>query len=273
MRDFTLTPSLFAILSGLVEERTGMHYDAHDSEIFSSKLVARALEAGFESPLDYYYCLRYDDRDRREFDALTESLVVNETYFFREVNPLVVLCDDVLGPAAGAGKRPRVWCAACSTGEEPLTLAMLLAERGILDRVDIVASDISARALGRAKEGVYGQRSLRATTEDARARWLEGTVDRAVVRREIHDAIAWRRVNLLDAAAVAALGTFDVILCRNVLIYFSETTMRDVCATLADALEGDGRLLVGACQSLLRFGTLFVCEERGGCFFYTRAPA
>jgi chemotaxis protein methyltransferase CheR len=269
----SLSPSLFAILSGLVEERTGMHYEPHDSEIFSSKVVARALEAGFESPLDYYYYLRYDDPDRRELDALTDTLVVNETYFFREAGPLRVLCADVLGPAVRAGRRPRVWCAACSTGEEPLTLAMLLAESGLLGHVEIIASDISRRALARANEGVYGPRSLRATTEEARARWFEGAAERFSLRREIRDAVAWRRVNLMDSAAVEALGRFDVILCRNVLIYFSEATMRRVAETMANVLEDDGRLVVGACESLLRFGTLLVCEERGGCFFYRKAPA
>jgi|HubBroStandDraft_2_1064218.scaffolds.fasta_scaffold33211_2 chemotaxis protein methyltransferase CheR len=273
MRELALSPSLFAILSGLVEERTGIHYDAQDNAIFSSKLVARALEAGFESPLDYYYYLRYDDSDRREFDALTDSLVVNETYFFREVGPLHVVCDDVLRAAIDRGARPRVWCAASSTGEEPLTLAMLLAERGLLGHVEIIASDISPRALARAKEGVYGGRSLRAISNDAQARWFDESGEKALVRREVRDAINWRRINLMDRAAIGAIGAFDVILCRNVLIYFSETSVRHVAETLAMALREGGRLLVGASESLLRFGTLLVCEERGGSFFYKKAAS
>src|SRR5580658_10297816 len=175
MREFTLSPSLFAILSGLVEERTGIHYERQDNAIFSSKLIARAVEAGFESPLDYYYYLRYDDLDRREFDALTDNLVVNETYFFREVAPLRILCDEVLCAAIARGERPRVWCAASSTGEEPLTLAILLAERGLLESVEILASDISPKVLARAKEGVYGQRSLRAMSEEEKAHWFHAS--------------------------------------------------------------------------------------------------
>jgi len=270
VHELRLSSSLFAILSGLVEERTGMHYERHDLELFSGKLLARAVEAGFESPLDYYYFLRYDDPDRREFDGLVDSLVVNETYFFREVGALRVICDDILPRALSQGKRPRVWCAACATGDEPLTLAMLLSERGLLPDVDIVASDISLRALARARAGYYGDRSLRGMTEEDKARWLVAAGQRFTVRREIRDAIAWNRVNLVDTAAVAALGVFDVVLCRNVLIYFSEDTMRQVAATLAGALAPDGRLLVGTCESLLRFGTLLDCEERGGCFFYKK---
>ncbi|MEO8875291.1 MAG: protein-glutamate O-methyltransferase CheR [Polyangiaceae bacterium] len=271
MPDATLTPSLFAILTGLIEGRTGMHYELRDNELFSSKVLARASEAGYASALDYYYFLRYDDHDRREFDALVESLVVNETYFFREIEQLRVLCDDIVRPAVDAGKRMRIWCAASSTGEEPLTLAILLADLGILDRVDIVASDISQKALARAMEGVYGQRSLRSIREHAHSRWLDVDKDRATVRPALRERISWRRINLLDTDAVATLGQFDVVLCRNVLIYFSEDTVRQVTSTLAQAMQDNGVLLVGASESLLRFGTLLQCEERGGSFFYRKS--
>src|SRR5688572_3474241 len=173
MSDLVVSPALFAVLSALVEDRTGIHYGEQDRELFLGKLNTRALEAGFDSPLDYYYYLRYDDADGREFDALVETLVVGETYFFRELGQLRVLCDEVLVPAVASGKRPRVWCAAAATGEEPYTLAMLLAERGVLERVEIVASDISARALSRAREGLYGARSLRSVGPSVKARWFE----------------------------------------------------------------------------------------------------
>ena len=264
-------PPLFGIVSALVEERTGIHYDDADRELLLAKLTTRTLEAGFESPLDYYYYLRYDDPTRREFDALVESLVVNETYFFREAPQLRALCDTVLLPLHARGVRPRIWCAAAATGEEPLTLAMLLAERGMLDRVDIVASDISARALSRAKEGAYGARSFRGHEGSLRERWFQPSGERSLVRPDLPAAIDWRRVNLVDEGAVAALGKFDAIVCRNVLIYFSDDTVRRVASLLASALRDDGHLLVGASESLLRFGTLLTCEERNGSFFYRKA--
>jgi len=247
-----------------------MRHEAHDSELFSSKLVARALDAGFTSPLDYYYYLRYDDPAGREFDALIDSLVVGETYFFREMGAIRVLCDEMLAPAIAAGKRPRIWCAASATGEEPLTLAIALAQEDRLGRVEIVASDISPRALARAKEATYGPRSFRATSDEDKARWFDRVGDTFVARRELRDAITWRRVNLTDAGAVSALGTFDAIVCRNVLIYFGESTVRNVVTTLASVLSVGGPLLVGASESLLRFGTLLNCEEHGGAFFYRK---
>jgi chemotaxis protein methyltransferase CheR len=271
MSDLRLSPALFAILSGLVEERTGIHYGERDRELFLGKVTTRALEAGFESPLDYYYYLRYDDDDGREFAALIETLVVGETYFFRELAQLRVVCDEILLPAIRAGRRPRVWCAAAASGEEPFTLAMLLADRGVLGGVEIVASDISLRALSRAREGVYGARSFRSTDPAVKARCFEPAGAQAALRRDLHAAVSFHRINLLDLSAVRALGLFDVILCRNVLIYFSDDTVQRIASSLAGSLEERGVLLVGTSESLLRFGTLLTCEERSGAFFYRKA--
>src|SRR5580692_4350027 len=139
-----LTPQLFVVFAGLIEEQCGLHYAAGDRELLESKLAAQAAELGFDSLLDYYYQLRYDDPTGEQRRALVQALVVHETYFFRELPALDQLVDRYLVPAVTTHGRARVWSAACSTGEEPLTLAMLLDRRGILDRVDIIAADISA---------------------------------------------------------------------------------------------------------------------------------
>lgn len=266
-----LSPQLFAIFNALVEERTGLHHSLENKEIFAEKITTRALEAGYESLLDYYYFLRYDAAAGPELDALIDALVVGETYFFRELQPIEVLVDDFLVPAAREGKRLRLWSAACSTGEEPLTLAMLLADRGIADRVELVASDISPRALARARRGVYGRRSLRGVgPPELIARWIENRGDELVVKRELIDSIQWNRANLLDRDAVARLGSFDAILCRNVMIYFRDETARKAIEHLHDALAPGGLLLVGVAESLLRFSTNLTCEEHRGAFFYRR---
>jgi chemotaxis protein methyltransferase CheR len=271
MPGFVLTDPLFSIWSALIEERAGLHYGPNDRELLESKLAGRASESGFDSLLDYYYFLRYDAASSTELDALIDALVVNETYFFREADQLRALCDTVLAPFVAAGGRPRVWCAACATGEEPLTLAMMLDERGLLLKVTLVASDIGLRALTRVKEGVYGQRSLRALPPGVLGRWIHTVEGRARVAPEIFEAVEWRRVNLTDDKAIAELGTFDAILCRNVLIYFSDETVLRVVNSLSDALRPRAPLLVGASESLLRFGTLLRCEERAGAFFYVKA--
>ncbi|HWN69040.1 MAG TPA: CheR family methyltransferase [Haliangium sp.] len=266
-----LSPPVFAILSALIEEKTGLYYGLSERDLLADKLSARAQEAGFSSLLDYYYFLRYDPASDTELVALIDVLVVGETYFFREYAPLRVLVDDFLEPWCRSGRRPRVWSAACATGEEPLTLAMMLAERGLLTLVDIVATDISQRALDRARAGTFGARALRAIPEPRLSeRYLvptgQGyTADPALVAR-----ISWRRINLIDASATTELGVFDAVLCRNVLIYFRDETIRIVVERLASALKPQGVLLVGVAESLLRFGTTFFGEERRGAFVYRK---
>jgi chemotaxis protein methyltransferase CheR len=266
-----LSPQVFAILRGLIEERTGIHYKPDDRGLLGDKLMGRLAEAGFDSFLDYYYFLRYDPDGAVEMDALIDSIVVGETYLFREYDQLLFLVDDLLLPAVEAGHRPRVWSAACATGEEPFSVAILLHRRGALGQVELVASDISPRALERARGGVLARRALRhlppIDVSDCLTELPAGTL---AISPFIRDAVTWQRVNLVDQSAVSGLGRFDVVLCRNVLIYFDDPTARRVIELLAGALVPGGVLLVGVSESLLRFGTSLVSEERSGTFYYRR---
>lgn len=265
-----LSPQVFVILAALVEESAGLHYGPDDRELFAEKVSVRAVEEGFESLLDYYYFMRYDAGGATELARLVESLVVHETFFFREREALDWLVQRFLPARCAAKGRARIWSSACATGEEPLTLAMLVAEAGLADRVDIVATDISERALARAREGVFSPRALRdgANTPPFVDRYLVKRAGRLFVQPELYRSIEWRRVNLTVEDEVAALGAFDAVICRNVLIYFSETTAERVVTRLAQRLVPDGVLLVGVSESLLRFGAAVRCEERGGVFIY-----
>jgi chemotaxis protein methyltransferase CheR len=268
-----LSPQVFAITARLIEERAGLHYDLASTDLLADRLSDRAAELGLESLLDYYYFLRYDEKGAAELSTLVETLVVHETYLFREVEPMRVLVSSIVPEMLRSRSTLRVWSAACATGEEPYSLAMMLSDAGLLDRVELVASDISEKALARARGAVFAGRSLRALAEHGTpVHLLVETPGRMRVKDELRRRITWRRVNLLEQGAVAALGLFDVILCRNVLIYFSDETVTQVTRHLGDALRDPGWLLVGASESLLRFGTLFSCHERGGSFFYQRSP-
>jgi chemotaxis protein methyltransferase CheR len=269
MPSLPLSPHVFVILAGLIEERSGLHYGLDDRELLAEKVSAKALEAGFESLLDYFYFLKYDAAGSAALDALVDSLLVHETYFFRDALPLEVIADEA-ARAVRMGKRVRMWCAACSTGEEPLTLAMMLDERGVLENVSLLATDYSQRVLERAKQGEHNLRSMRALPPGIEKNYLYVVNGRPVVRSDVMAAVEWRRLNLVDAQAIAALGTFDFILCRNVLIYFQDETARRVVDSLTQALTPGGSLLVGTSESLLRFGTALQCEERRGAFFYVR---
>ncbi len=265
----TLSPSLFALFTTLVEEACGLHYGERERELFSAKLVAHAEERGFGALLDFYYRLRYDDPGRAELDLLVEALLVHETYFFRELAPLQYLADTFLPGVVRARGRARVWSAACSSGEEPFTLAMLLADRGLLDSVDLLATDISEETITRARAGRHSPRSVRdGHPPEVTARHLEVSPQGVRVAPKIRAAVRFATQNLVDGAAPADLGAFDVILCRNVLIYFRDDQISRVIDRLAAHLAPGGLLTVGVSESLLRFGTKLVCEQRGDSFFY-----
>jgi chemotaxis protein methyltransferase CheR len=264
-----LSPQVFAILAALVERYCGLHYGVQDAQLFGAKVEERVLERGFESFLDYYYFLRYDPEGPREIAALVETLLVHETYFFREQAQLEAVVSECLLPRIERGRRVRVWCAAASSGEEPLSLAMLLAERGLLAHAEIVASDVSARIVAQARAGIFNRRALRSRPGGFGA-WLRVEGDTAIVDSNVRDAVSWRCVNLIAPSEFARLGHFDAILCRNVLIYFRGETIRRTVDALVERLTPDGAIVVGAAESLLRVGTRLRCEERRGVFFYER---
>jgi chemotaxis protein methyltransferase CheR len=266
-----LSLPVFNILASLIEERAGLHYRADDISLVRDKISLRAEALGFESLLDYYYFLRYDPAGAAEADALVEALVVHETYFFREADQLAVAMGQLLRRRFAEDATVRIWCAAAATGEEPLTIAMILADAGLLQRARIVATDVSEKALARARSGIFGARSTRALPAGIEGRYLHReTNERVRVEPALLAAVEWKRLNLMDEAAVKELGRFDIILARNVLIYFADNTVRRVVTCLTDALLPGGLLLVGASESLLRYGTQLSCEEHGGAFFYRR---
>jgi chemotaxis protein methyltransferase CheR len=263
-----LSPQLFAVFADLIERAAGLHYAPSDRDLFTTKLVAHAAERGHDLLLDYYYRLRYDDRDGVELASLIEALLVHETYLFRELGALVELVDGHLVPIVHARKRARVWSAACSTGEEPYTLAMLLDDRGVLGAVEIVATDLSDAVIRRARQGMVGRRALRdGHPAELAARYTETTARGIQVIPRIRDAVRFSTMNLVGPRA-PELGLFDAILCRNVLIYFRDEQILRVVDRLADHLTHDGLLAVGVSESLLRFGTRLACEERSSSFFY-----
>lgn len=266
-----ISPPVFALLSRLIEDRFGIHYDAADADLLADKIEHRVRERDLESLLDYYYFLRYDPCAGAEIESLIESLVVRETYLFREPDSLNALVQDLIPKRLASSRTIRLLSAACSTGEEPYTLAMMLSDAGLLERVEIVATDISPRALATGKEGVYGGRALRAFPEKAKERHTTAHGSGAVqVNGALRKCISWARLNLLDDAAVAAMGLFDFILCRNVLIYFSDETVQLVVARLAGRLLPGGILTVSVTESLLRHDSVLACEEHGGSFFYRK---
>lgn len=198
-------------------------------------------------------------RDRGAIEALVEHVVVSETAFFRHPEQL-----SAVGRLAAAAAGPlSIWSAGCATGEEAYSVAIALLEAGRAGRGDhILATDVSERALASARAGVYGVRSLRKLPPELSERWLQGAAQRAV-HPAARALVAFARHNLV-AEEPAPGGPFDLVLCRNVLIYFETRTAIAVVRRLAAALAPGGTLVLGPVELPLGQGAGLVPVDLGG---------
>jgi chemotaxis protein methyltransferase CheR len=245
----------FECLANLIQERTGIHLPPAKRTLLESRLGKRVRELGLSFG---GYCQRIlDQRDPEELIELIDRVTTNKTDFYREPAHFELLQDQIL-PAlhrAGPSRELRVWSAACSTGEEPYTLAMVLAEAatrlpGL--RFRVLATDLSTRVLRHAELAQYTEEQVKPLPLGLRRRWLLRSVDDpdvVRVRRTLRNHVELRRLNLLDADY--ALGRpQDLVFCRNVLIYFSRALQLEVVRRLADVLSPDGYLFLGHSESL-----------------------
>jgi chemotaxis protein methyltransferase CheR len=184
------------------------------------------------------------------------------------------LCEEVL-PLLYS-KQPtspiRIWSAACATGEEPLTIAMRLNENGWFQRADIkiFATDASPAAITRARGGLYGGRSFRALPENLKAKYFTSEGKHWKVSPDLHQRISYGIANLIESESTAAYSHAPVIFCRNVFIYFTPETVRDVVESFSKTIQVPGFLFVGAAESLLKATDRFELEEIGNAFVYTK---
>lgn len=263
----------FGLLQDLIEKRTGLSYRGGKVDLLADRLAEAVSAAGSSSFLEYYYLLRYDPDAERHWARLLDRLSVPETYFWRQAEQLEAVAN-VVAPRhfATRGGPLRFWSAACCTGEEPLSIAMALAEAGLLDRhpIEIVASDASEKVIERARHGLFGERSFRALPVHLRRRYFASSGDRWQVAKHLLERVRWTTANLIDAEQIGTLAAADVIFCRNVFIYFSEAGVRKVVKALEDEMPTPGYLCVGASESLLRITDRFELEEVLGAFVYVK---
>jgi len=268
-----LPVGVFIILRDLIRERIGVSFEDDKRDLLASKLADRLQELGLKSFLDYFYRLKYGPGSDPEWIQLTEALSVQETYFWRELDQIRTLVDILVPEHIAANRGPvRIWCAACATGEEPLSIALALNEAGWLSRaaIELVASDVSLAAIEKAKRGVYRERSFRVLPPELRAKYFTQTDGGWKVASELHSRIKFVSANLLEPAETNHLATASFIFCRNVFIYFSTATVSRVVAHFAARMPTPGFLFPGVSESLMRVTTVFQLEEIGNAFVYVK---
>lgn len=249
-KEFLFTPADFERIRAMLYRHSGIKLNDSKKHMVYSRLARRLRATGLKSFQDYLARLEPDQGD--EWEAFINALTTNLTAFFREPHHFLLLKEHVLS----LRKRPlRLWCSASSTGEEPYTMAMTMVDAfgSYKPPVEIIATDIDTNVLSKAKAGVYPlERVEKLPQETLKRFFLKGSGNNAgkvQVRKDLRDLISFRQLNLLDASWPIG-GTFDVIFCRNVLIYFDKDTQLKILKRFAPMLESHGLLFAGHSESL-----------------------
>jgi chemotaxis protein methyltransferase CheR len=255
-------------------KRSGLVLSADKGYLLESRLAPLARAEGYASIEALISAARREGSDRLLW-AITEALATHETFFFRDNTPFDLFKQDilpVLSRARGNSGVLRIWCAACSSGQEPYSLAMILEEeRARLGglRVEIVATDMAPRVLEKAKAGVYSQFEVqRGLAIQRLVTHFDQNGDQWRIKPNIRQMVNFQKQNLLES--FGSLGTFDVVFCRNVLIYFDADSKRKVLTRLSQQTATDGYLVMGAAETVVGLSTDYApVEGRRG--LYARA--
>jgi len=262
-------------LCDFLYRRTGMLFGEAKRYYIDRRVAERIAATGSSSFASYYALLH---ADLGEAELLVNSFTVNETYFYREEHQLQCLSRSLL-PEVIRDKRPgdriRIWSVPCSTGEEPYSIAIWLLENWrLVDayNVEIVGSDIDTAVLRHAEFGEYGKRALSRLPTKLRDTYFEQRDDDSWrIIKDIRESVSFRPANLIDHESVQAEGRFDVVFCRNVLIYFDDAARSRAVDSLYDAMLPGAYICLGHAESMSRISSRFEVARFPDAIVYKRA--
>jgi chemotaxis protein methyltransferase CheR len=264
-----VTPLDYDFLRKLVKERSGLVLSADKQYLVESRLLPVARKAGLTGLSNLVQRLKGADAQALTVEVV-EAMMTNESFFFRDKIPFDNFRDTIIPSliaARAAQRRIRIWCAAASTGQEPYSLAMCLKEMAPLVngwRVDILATDLSNEVLEKAKTGIYSQFEVqRGLPIQLLVKYFTQVGETWQISPEIRAMVQYRPFNLLND--FASLGMFDIVFCRNVLIYFDQQTKVGVLDRVARLVERDGYFVLGAAETVVGLTDSFkpVPDRRG----------
>lgn len=271
-----MTDDEFLLFSDWLAREYGLHFGPEKREILRARLDPRRAALNLDSFERLLFRVRYhSDRDI-ERDRLVASLTNNESYFFRETNQLDVIRDEIL-PAVAREVRPlsrplRLMSVGCAAGEEPYTLAIIAREvLGGAAQVRIRGVDLDPDALGRARSATYRPHAFRTMDDATRDRYFEPLErDRWRLRSPFRTTAQFQQGNLVAPEWPDSVPAQDIVLCRNVLIYFDDVALKRAVEHLYRVVRPGGYLFLGHAESLSRIPTRFVPQRRPGAVFYQR---
>ncbi|MBC8339385.1 MAG: protein-glutamate O-methyltransferase CheR [Rhodospirillales bacterium] len=264
-----MNPADFEFISTLLKKRSGLVLTPDKSYLLESRLMPVARKHGMKGLEELIQAVRGASEGPLLVDV-TEAMTTNESFFFRDTKPFDMFRDHILPPlleSRGTRKAFRIFCAAASSGQEPYSLAMILKELGAkLDgwRIDIIGTDISTEILNKAKAGRYSQFEVqRGLPIQLLMKYFDKDDEQWQLKQEVRDMVTYKEYNLLGD--LTPLGKFDVVFCRNVLIYFDRETKGQVLDSIANLMPEDGTLFLGGAETVLGISERFkpVPEQRG----------
>jgi chemotaxis protein methyltransferase CheR len=264
-----VTPNDYDFLRKLLKDRSGLTLSADKHYLVESRLLPVARKTGLANLGELVQKLKGFATEALIVDVV-EAMTTNETFFFRDKIPFDHFRDFIMPTllaARGKHQRIRIWCAAASSGQEPYSLAMTLKEMdGALDgaRVEILATDISTEVLEKAKSGIYSQFEVqRGLPIQLLVKYFTKVGEMWQISPDIRAMVQFRPFNLLHD--FSRFGTFDVVLCRNVLIYLDQAAKIDILNRIARVTAADGYLVLGAAETVIGLTQSFkaMTERRG----------
>lgn len=259
-----MTPPQFERLSKTIYERSGIHFPETKKYILESRLSHRLKELEMEDFDQYIAYLTMGPYQMDEFQEMFNRITINETSFFRNDAQLSVFENQILPnllEARSGTKKLRIWSAACSTGEEPFTIAMQL-DRSLGVRlndwhIEILGTDISEKALAVAQSSVYNNYAVRSTSPLIKSRYFKEEGREFRLNDSIRSMVNFECHNLKDRIAAKRHGVWDVIFCRNVLIYFDDAMKKNVVSMFSNQIAKDGTLFIGHSERIKDLTTDF----------------
>ena len=264
-----MTPQGFDYLRKLLRERSGLVLAAEKQYLAESRLLPVARRNGMNT-IDELIDRLKNKAPVPLTTQVVEAMTTNETFFFRDKLPFDHFRDAIMPALVAArarDKRIRIWCTAASTGQEPYSLVMLLKGMGAAIsgyRIDILATDLSSEVLEKAKAGIYTQFEVqRGLPVQLLVKYFDQVGETWQIAPELRSMVQFRPINLLND--FSALGTFDVVFCRNVLIYFDQDTKTAVLDRIARQMPDDGYLVLGAAETVIGLTDAFkpLADRRG----------
>jgi chemotaxis protein methyltransferase CheR len=272
----TLSDAQYRMFRDWVAERCGLWFGPESRFVLERRLARRTRQLDLGGFAAYYYHLRSQPGDEGEVALLIDELTTNETFFLRERRQLDTLVAEILPEWLERRRRlggpVSIWCAGCASGEEPYSVVMLAREAGFEPGRDfrVYASDLSRRVLQRARNGVYRSSAFRETEPSFRRKYFVEKEEGWRICDEIKRHVVFTRANLVDPPRAFMLGEMDVILCRNVIMYFEPPTRRRVVAAFAERLPPGGYLLLGHAESLIQLSNAFELRHLRGDMVYRK---